>query len=142
MCRPKSLPSYFTIVILKIAGFNIGLSLFQYFLLFIIIEFLGISIGLLLHTLLNKGDNANMLGTSIIVLTTVLAGSFYSFSKKGTFLDTVIKVLPQKQILDYASNITNGNTFSNAAHLFYAVAVCAVLFAASVVILNRKYIKK
>lgn len=141
-CLSMFLPQYLMVVILKLSGFNIGFSLLQYALMFAVIGFLGISTAMLLHTLIKKPDNANMLGNSIIVLTSVLAGSFYSFSKNNAVLDNIVKVLPQKQIMDFALHLQNGDSLSHLAPLIYAVAFSLVLFSASCAILAKKYVKR
>jgi ABC-2 type transport system permease protein len=141
-CLSMFLPEYLMLVIMKLLGFDIGFSLLQYALLYAVIGFFGISLALLLHTLIKKPDNANMLGNSILVLSSVLAGSFYSFSKGNAVLDNVVKVLPQKQLLDFAHYLQNGDAFAHIAPLLYIIVFSAALFAVSCVILTRKYVKK
>lgn len=141
-CLSMFLPQYLMIVILKLAGFDIGFSLLQYALLFAVIGFLGISAAMLLHTLIKKPDNANMLGNSLNVLTSVLAGSFYSFSKNNAVLDNIVKVLPQKQLMDFALHLQNGDSLSHLASLAYVIAFSLVLFAVSCTILTKKYVKR
>lgn len=141
-CFSMLLPYYLMIAILKAVGFNIGFTLLQYALMLGVIGILGISFALLLNTLISKPDNANMLGNSVVTLTSVLAGSFFSFSKDNTVLDSIIKVLPQKQLLDFAQYMQNGEAYAHLLSLCYVFVFSILLFTISCVILKRKYVKK
>lgn len=141
-CLSMFVPYYLMIVILKLMGFGIGFSLLQYALLLTVIGFFGISLSLLLNTLIKKPDNASMLGNSIIILSSILSGSFYSFSKSNAVFDNIVKVLPQKQLMDYALYLQNGTAGAHLLSLLYAIVFSLALFIISCVILNKKYVKK
>jgi ABC-2 type transport system permease protein len=130
------------LVVLKLCGWNIGFSLLQYAGLMIAIGFLGISFALLLHTFIKKPDNANMLGNSVTVLTSILAGGFYSFSKNNAVLDNIIKLVPQKEIMDFAQYLQNGNAGQHVWPILYVIAFALVLFVFSCTVLRRMYVKK
>lgn len=141
-CMSFLLPSFLMLAILKWCGWSIGFSLLQYAGLMAIIGLFGISLALLLHTFIKKPDNANMLGNSILVLTTVLAGSFYSFSKNNAALDTIIKLLPQKEIMDFAQNLQNGIAGQHVLQIVYVLVFAGILFTISCTVLRRMYVKK
>ena len=141
-CLSFLLPEFLLLVILKLFGWNIGFTILQYAGLLAVLGFLGVSCAMLLNTLIRKPDNANMLGNSVTVLTTVLAGSFYSFSKNNAVLDHVIRLLPQKAILDFAQALQNGKAWQNAGVLLYSVAFSLVLFVISCTVLRRMYVKR
>ncbi len=136
------LPEFLLLVVLKQLGWNIGFTILQYAGLMAVLGFLGISFALLLNTLIRKPDNANMLGNSVTVLTSVLAGSFYSFSKNNTVLDRVIRLLPQKAVMDFAQALQNGQAWQNAGSLLYAVVFSIALFGISYAVLRRMYVKR
>lgn len=136
------LPEFLLLVILKQLGWNIGFGILQYAGLMAVVGFLGISFALLLNTLIGKPDNANMLGNSVTVLTSVLAGSFYSFSKNNTALDQVIRLLPQKAVMDFAQALQNGMGWGNAGSILYAVGFSLTLFVVSCTVLRRMYVKR
>lgn len=140
-CLSMLLPEYLLLVILKLCGWNIGFSLLQYAGLMAVLAFLGISFALLLNTLMKKPDNANMLGNSITVLTSVLAGSFYSFSKDNPVLDHLIKVIPQKDLMDFAQHLQNGTAAAHTGPLLYVVGFSLMLFVFSCIVLRRMYVK-
>ena len=141
-CLSFLLPEFLLLVILKQIGWNIGFTILQYAGLMAVLGFLGISFALLLNTLIRKPDNANMLGNSVTVLTSVLAGSFYSFSKNNTMLDRVIRLLPQKAIMDFAQALQNGAGWRNAGSILYAVIFSLTLFVVSCSVLRRMYVKR
>jgi ABC-2 type transport system permease protein len=140
-CLSMLAPEYIMLVVLKLIGWNIGFSLPQYAGLIIVIGFLGTSFGLLLNTLIQKPDNANMLGNSITVLTSILAGCYYSFSRNNVLLDWIIKLLPQKELMDFALYLQNGNAGRHAVVILYTIAFSFFLFGISCVILWKAYVK-
>ena len=141
-CLSLLIPEYILLVIMKLCGFHIGFTLPQYAGLMAVLAFLGIAFALLLNTLIKKPDNANMLGNSITVLTSVLAGSFYSFSKNNALLDGIIKLLPQKELMNFAQHLQNGKGEQHISSLLYVIAFSVVLFSFSWIILRGKYVKR
>lgn len=141
-CLSMLLPEYLLLVILKQCGWDIGFSLWQYAGLMAVMAFLGISFALLLHTLIRKPDSANMLGNSVTVLTSILAGSFYSFSKKNAVLNGLVNIIPQKALMDFAQYLQNGTAGGHAGSIIYVAAFSLVLFIVSCTILRNMYIKK
>lgn len=141
-CLSLLIPSFLMLVILKCIGWNIGFSLMQYAGLMTVLGFLGVSFAMLLNTFIKKPDNANMLGNSVTVLTSVLAGSFYSFSKNDKLLDNIIKLLPQKEFMNFAQYMQNGNAIHHMGSIFYVICFSLVLFFFSCAVLKRTYVKR
>lgn len=141
-CLSMLLPEYILLVLLKFLGFNIGFTLLQYAGLIFVMSFFGISFALLLNTLINKPDNASMLGRSIVVLSSMLAGTFYFFGKKNIVLDTIIKLLPQKQLMDFVEYLERGEAWHHSFSIVYVIAFSMVLFVISYASLRMKYIKR
>ena len=141
-CLSLLLPEFLLLAVLKWCGWNIGFTLPEYAGLMAVLGFFGISFALLLNTLIRKPDNANMLGNSVTVLTTVLSGGFYSFSKVNSVLDPIVRLLPQKEILYYSLALQNGNAWRHCGSLLYAIAFSLVLFGISCTVLRRMYVKK
>lgn len=134
-------PQFLFLVVMKLLGIHIGFTLPEFLLFILVIGFLGSSFSLLLYTMINKPDNANMLGNSIAVLTSVLAGSFYAFSGNNKILDTITKAIPQKQILWFAENIESIHHFTDILPLLYVLLFSSALFTVSCIILQKKYVK-
>ncbi len=141
-CLSMMLPEYLLLVVLKLLGWDIGFSLLQYAGLLSVLVLFGISLSLLLNTLIKKPDNANMLGNSIIALTSILSGSFYSLKGGNTLLDGIVNLLPQKQLLDFATALQNGNTAGHTSSLLYFTTITLVILVSAVGILHKKYVKQ
>ena len=141
-CLSMLLPEFLLLVILKLSGWNIGFSLLQYAGLMTVLSFLGISFAMLLNILIKKPDNANMLGNSITVLTSVLAGSFYSFSKNNAGLDKIIMLLPQKELMDYVQYLQDNSAGKHLGSILYVIVFSLVSFVFSCSVLRKMYIKK
>ncbi len=134
-------PQFLLLAAMKLIGISIGLSLLQFLIIILVIGFLGSSFSLLLYTLIEKPDNANMLGSSITILTSVLAGTFYSFSRNNKVLDVITRILPQKQILNFAGKIGSISKLSDVFPLLYVLLLSTVLFSLACFILQKKYVK-
>lgn len=141
-CLSMMLPEYLLLVVLKLLGWDIGFSLLQYAGLLSVLVLFGISLSLLLNTLIKKPDNANMLGNSIIALTSILSGSFYSLKGGNTVLDGMVNLLPQKQLLDFATALQSGNTAGHTSSLLYFTTITLVILVSAVGILHKKYVKQ
>lgn len=141
-CLSLLLPEFIMLAILKSCGWKIGFTLFEYAGLIAVLGFLGISFALLLNTLIKKPDNANMLGSSVTVLTSVLAGSFYSLSKNSPVLDNILRLLPQKEIMDFALYLQNGSEWQHIGSIFYVIVFSLAMFCFSYAVLRRMYVKK
>ncbi len=141
-CLSMLVPEYILLVVLKLCGWNIGFSVSEYTVLMLVLGFLGISFALLLNTLIKKPDNANMLGNSVTVLTSVLAGSFYSFSKNNAVLDSIIKLLPQKELMNFAQYLQNGSAWQHIDSILYVIVFSFAMFGFSCTVLRQMYVKK
>lgn len=134
------------IIILYIVKFllnvDIGFTFLQYSMLLSLICIFATSFSLLMNALVKKGDTANMAGSSIIVLTSVLAGSFYSFDKGNDILEKIIQFLPQKAYLNVVSEIeqhlTNSDTIFAA---LYVIILIIIFFSVAIIKTRRDYIQ-
>lgn len=135
-------PSFFVIVIIKyIFGISIGFSLIQYAGLLTLIASLGISFAMLLNLLLKVGDTANMVGSSIVVLTTVLSGSFYSFEGSNKILESALWILPQKDFLSFVQGLESGTKISSMIpQLAYILILILAFYTISSIKIKKYYI--
>jgi len=124
-----------------ITGSDIGFTLFEYVLLFAVASALSTGFSLFMNALASKGDTANMAGSAIVTLTSVLAGSFYSFERGNPVLETFVKLLPQKAWLESASLMEKGIPLSQSAHhLTYPLALSLFFFTVAFAKTGRDYI--
>jgi ABC-2 type transport system permease protein len=123
-------------------GTEMGFGFVIYLLLTALQCVLAVSFGLFLVALCKKSDTSNMAGSASVVLTSVLAGSFYSFDKGNKVLETIIKVLPQKAFLSMSDFIERGSSISEWFHYgLYIVALAAVFITVAVVKTKKDYVK-
>lgn len=123
-----------------ITGANTGFPLSSYLILFSVASALSTAIALCLNAFADKGDTANMAGSALVTLTSVLAGSFYSFERGNPTLEALIRVLPQKSWLESARLMDRGLPLGEAAvPLVWPIALSLALFAAAYAMTARKY---
>lgn len=135
-----------TMVILYVVKFilavNIGFGFWEFLLLTSLLCAFATSFALFLNAIINKSDSANMLGSAISILTSVLAGSFYSFEKGNTILETVVKVLPQKSYLTLANGLETGAGINSLLpHFIYLLGLTLVFFLFCVIKTRKDYIR-
>jgi len=121
---------------------DMGFNLLNYLFLISLLGALATSFALFLIALFRKGDTANMVGSAIVTLTSLLAGGFYSFDKGNKILETIIKVLPQKAFLSMSDLIEQGNDISSWYHYGLYIIVLTVAFFITAIVKTRKdYVK-
>ena len=141
-CLCSFLPAWATLAVLKAAGWDIGFSLGQYAGLLLLLAVPGIAFALLMNTFIKKPDNANMFGSSILIVTSTLGGCFYSLSKNNAVLDALIKALPQKQFMNFALSVQNGEALQQLFPVFYTLVLSLVMFGFAYVKLRHDYVER
>lgn len=135
------LPSFGVIAVAKFAGATIGFSLMQYIGLIAVLTILSIAFALFLNSLFCVMDTTNMIGSSIIVLSSILAGSFNSFANKETLFDKLLNVIPQKDFINFVDAMEKGTISINSKlQLIYVIGLSAFLFIFAIVKTRRDYI--
>jgi ABC-2 type transport system permease protein len=121
---------------------DLGFDLSQYLGIVSLICLLATAFSFLLVALNDSADSANMTSSLIVVLTSILAGSFYSFEKDNELLATLIKVLPQKAIFTLATHMEKNDAFSTwHGNLLYVTALCLAFIALGVAKTRQEYLK-
>jgi ABC-2 type transport system permease protein len=135
------LPTYAVIAAAKLIGFRVGFTLVQYALLLAVLCALSVAFSLFINSLFKVAETANQLGSSLVTLTTILAGSFYSFSKENTVFDAMIRILPQKDFISFTQALENGKLTSAAnMQIGYVIVLTAAFFFFSILLNKRDYI--
>lgn len=127
------LSSLLLVAAAKILGFNVGFSILTYSLLLALICLFATSFSLFNASLISSGDQANMFGSMIVLLTTLLAGSFFTIENKNRWIDTIIQWLPQKKYLTLVAAVENGTDVYQTivSPLFYLSFITFLLFLIS-----------
>lgn len=98
-------PSILTLAAASLFKMKIGFSLEQYTFLFAIVTFMSVAVALCIHAFFIASDTANMIANSVIVLSTILSGSFYDMTSKNGLLSKLMYLLPQKSFLYFADHL-------------------------------------
>ncbi|MDU7026314.1 ABC transporter permease [Robinsoniella peoriensis] len=134
------LPSMGVVAAARIIGLNIGLSLWEYAALLGILCMLSVSFGIFMHTFCKSMDSANMTASPLIVLTSVLGGTFYSYAHSSQIMNGLINVLPQKNFISFVNGVEKGSlNIHHYQQLGYCLVIILVLTGISIVRNCRKY---
>ncbi|MDO5522040.1 MAG: ABC transporter permease [bacterium] len=134
-------PSFGAMVVAKLLGVSIGFSLVQYAILIGVLSFLSMAFALCVCSFFKVSDTSNMIASATVVLTSVLAGSFYSMTKSGSMFNKIVHVLPQKDLLSFADAWEKGivnNT--KQLELFYVILIAAVFLVVAIIKTRKDYI--
>jgi ABC-2 type transport system permease protein len=83
-----------------------------------------------------------MAGSASVVLTSILAGSFYSFEKGNKVLEMIIKVLSQKAFLALSDSLEKGmRIISWLPNGLYLIVLIAAFVLIAVIKTRRDYVK-
>jgi ABC-2 type transport system permease protein len=135
------IPSFAVVAAARIAGAAIGFTLVQYILLISLLAFLSTAFALFLNSLFCETDTPNMIGSSVIVLTSILAGSFYSFAKSSSLFNKILHILPQKDFILFADALEKKKLTGNTGlELIYILALSVLFFAVACIKTHRDYV--
>lgn len=135
-------PTFMILVFEKeVLRVNIGFSYLQYSYLLAIITLLSTAFGFFMSAIIEYTDDSTMMSSLIIVLTSTLAGSFYSFGSKNTVMDKLTKVLPQKSYMTLIQGIENkNNTLLNYPfQVIYLFVFIIALFIIGAAVCNKRF---
>lgn len=121
---------------------DIGFSLFEYSYLLGCICLFATAFSLLMTSLFRDSDRSNMLGSTIVVITTVLSGSFFSLEGGNKWVERLIQVLPQKRYLEAVTNLESGaSTSTMMTNLSYLLIVTLILFLFALIKTRKDYVR-
>lgn len=136
-----AVPSFLVLGVAALMGIDIGFSLPVYAGLIGVLALLATAFALFLNSFFEVADTANMLGSAIIILTSILAGSFYSLSKEATLFDKLLHLLPQKDFINFVNALEKGSlSQSTFAQLVYVLAISAVFLVIAVANTRNDYL--
>lgn len=134
------IPSFSVISIAAILGINIGFSILQFAGIITLLCLLSEAIGLFINSVCSSGENANMLGSALIIITSILGGSFYSFSHSNKIMDFIVNLLPQENFISFVGSTENVNIGVRGLYQFgYCVLIIIICFVISTLINSKKY---
>jgi ABC-2 type transport system permease protein len=137
------IPSFLVVTVASLLGMNVGFSMFQYLLLLAVVSLLSTAFAMCLNSFFCVADTANMVGSSIIILTCILAGTFYSFTKESSFFDKITHILPQKDFMNYVNALEQGSMSNSIMlQLTYVIGISIVFFLIAVIKTRISYVRR
>lgn len=118
-----------TLLSKAILKLDTSLTFIELSFLVFILSVLASSFGLLISSIVKNDESASMLGVMINVITTLIAGSFFTISNND-FISTVSKLMPQKHLLDFSIALENSNVIN-----FVDISI-VILFSVVMIILS------
>ncbi len=126
-------PTFAVIAAAKLFGADLGFSLLVFAGFVALLSLLSTTFAVLVATLVKRIENCSIIGSVTMMLTTLLAGSFVSFSRTRPAFDAAISVLPQKSFLTLVGGIEQGHAFSGyLPQLVHILLLCAVFAVISI----------
>lgn len=135
-------PTFLTLTIINIFfKVNIGFSLTQYLGLLILLGTLGTSFSLFINAFIKGADNANMIGSASVLLTTILSGSFYSFENGNKILQKILLIFPQKEFLNFVKALEESKDILNSLpQILYVITISLAFFFISIIKMKKDYV--
>jgi len=124
-----------------IRGIDLGLPLWQYALLLSLICGLSVAFSMFLNSFIRGTDSANMIGSALAVLTSILAGGFYAFEAGNKILETIIRILPQKAFFTVVETVeANQHLGKCLASLLFIIIVIIGMIGFAAIKTRRDYV--
>lgn len=93
---------------------------------------LSISFSICVYSRISDADNANMLSSAIIVLTTIFSGGLYRIELGSHWFDWILRFLPQRKIFEAADQILLGNYFTFESAYVIMGSILMVILAVTI----------
>lgn len=134
------IPAFLAILFLKLLGVDVGFSIFAYMLLIGIGALLSMAFALCLYSFLKGADSANMIGSAVVILTSILAGSFDSYAGSKDGFSTFIYILPQKSFLYFVGALEKGElNILTISMVTYVIIFSGILIMISTLKIKKDY---
>lgn len=118
---------------------DIGLTYPAYSMLLALLALLSTGFALFMTAVMENPDNILSFSAGIVVLTSLISGSFYSIQHKG-MMEWLTNLLPQKQLLTLAQGLEQkGSLWSCTGELSYMLLLTGVLFFAGIVVCHYRF---
>lgn len=117
---------------------NLGLSFTDYAILLGVLSLLGSTFALCNASFFDTGDQSNMMGSMLVLLTSLISGNFFSIPMTNRFWEGVTRYLPQKQFISLVTNLEQGESYRmNSLKVGYLIGM-SLLFFGLILLKNRQ----
>lgn len=127
------------LLITKLLNFDIGFSLGIYAFLLMVLSLFSTAFAIMMNALFDK-ETTSLSASSIIILTSLLSGTFYSFISDDGIIGMCIKVLPQKVFMDISENI-NHMQILQWQGLLYLIVLIIIFYVIAMVVGKKSIVK-
>ena len=128
-----------TVLSKEVLNLNTSVTALELILIIMILSFLGSAFGLLMSSVTRSEESATMLGNMINIITTLLAGSFFTISNNW-FINVIGNIMPQRHLLNFTIALENGKNITYAD--IGIVIVVSFLMIISSFLINKNKIRK
>lgn len=125
------LSAFMTLAVCRLFGAQIGFSLPVYAGLLFVLALFATAFALFLNMLFAQKVTANMLGSALAVLASIISGGFYEVAHEGGILDTIASMLLTKAVLQLSESLEAGLTAQVVEHLGFVLLWASALFIAT-----------
>ncbi|MEO1769697.1 ABC transporter permease [Candidatus Enterococcus ferrettii] len=121
---------------------DLGMSLGNYACLLALLCLVGVSFALCNASFFKDGDQANMIGSMLLVITSLVSGSFFSLADDTGWWKTVTNYLPQKQFLQLTEEISKGQSYQeNSMKIVFLVVLSSVFLLIAIKKNQKQYLQ-
>ena len=123
----------------QLFGMEIGFSLTIYAFLLTLLCLIATAFAMMMNSIFDK-ETTSLSASAMIVLTSLLSGTFYSFVSDDGIIGTCINVLPQKVLMNISENI---NHIQNIQWLemLYLLGLVIVFYILAIVVGKKSIVK-
>lgn len=132
------LPTFVTLCGISILGVDLGFSLFTYTWLILLLSALGSSFALFIYTYVDYGDDANMIGSAALLITSLLSGSIVHIQSENTLFQVFTTWLPQRSFVTLLEGLEQGSVGVSMLALCYLLCFIVFMLMLSIWGMNRK----
>ena len=128
-----------TILAKEVLKLDTNVTALQLAFIVMILSLLSSAFGLLISSIVKEEESSSMLGNMINIITTLLAGSFFTISNNN-LISIIGNLMPQKHILDFTIALENGGGI-NYLDIVNVISISAIMIIFSYLI-NKYKIRK
>lgn len=121
---------------------DLGMSLGNYACLLALLCLIGVSFALCNASFFKDGDQANMIGSMLIVITSLVSGSFFSLADDTGWWKSLTHYLPQKQFLQLTEAISKGQSYQeNSLKIIFLVVLSGIFLFIAIKKNQKQYLQ-
>lgn len=124
----------------QLLNIDLGLPLEDYAGLLALLCLVAVSFALCNASFFKEGDQANMIGSMIVVITSLLSGSFFSLDHNSGWWKMLTNWLPQKQFLTMVESVAGGKGFTLPL-VSSLLVISAILFVLALLKNRESYLR-